>query len=142
MSFFGKLFGKKKKEVKEVTVKPAVEPVKIETPKPVMVEETKEVVKAEETPVVKEEPTPETVEAVEEEPKPEVVVETKQKVSVKSTSVEDAYEVRTHKEDGWQVIKKGASRARRRFDTQAECINYCKDMNYEFVIFKKDGEKR
>ncbi len=52
------------------------------------------------------------------------------------------YQVRTHKEDGWQVIKKDGVRAVRRFATQAECIQYCKDNDLSFAVFKKDGTLR
>lgn len=141
MSFFGRIFGKKKKEVNTSTFKPVVEPVKEATLEPIDNKVTDEVV-VKETPVVEEKQIPKVVDVVEIESKSEVVVEKQGKVFEKPASVGEMYEVRTHKGDGWQVIKNGASRARRRFDTQAECINYCKDMNYKFEIFKKDGEKR
>lgn len=125
MSFFGRLFGKKKKS----------EPVVKEEKK--LVEETPVV----EEPAVEEEPVVEETTVVEEEP---VVEDTPVEKVVENVTEKDVevYEVKPHKVEGWQVIKKGAARARRRFSTQAECINYCREMSYKFELFGKDGEPR
>ncbi len=123
MSFLSKLFGKKKKvePVKEAPVAKEVPEVE-EAPVAKEVPEVEEAPEVNEKPVVEEAPVAEEAPVVAAEPEVDVVV----------------YEIRTHKVEGWQVIKKGTSRARRRFETQAECINYCKDMGYQFEIIKKD----
>lgn len=129
MSFWSKLFGKKKKPVQE-----AVEPVVEKVEEPVVEEPVVEVVKEE--PVVQEEPqeeTPNVVEEKVEEPQEETPVE---------EAPEDIYEVRVHKEEGWQVIKKGGKRATRRFPTQSGCIEFCKENGFKYEVYKKDGTLR
>jgi homoaconitase/3-isopropylmalate dehydratase large subunit len=140
MSFFNKIFGKKKKEEK-VEVDQVVTKIPVEVVEEVASVQVDEQVKDQ---VIVEEPSEELVELKDEEVSTEqkvVVKEIPESLEKKETS-DVLYEIRTHKDEGWQVIKKEASRARRRFDTQAECINYCKDMNYDFELFKKDGKKR
>ncbi len=51
----------------------------------------------------------------------------------------EIYEIRVHKDGGWQVIKKGASRARKRFRIQSECITFCRENNLKHEVYKKDG---
>ena len=115
--------------------KPNKESVKVEKEKKEEVLEKQEAVAPEPEEVeVAPEPKPEVAEEPEEEPEEEVTVPT--------ASDEDVYEVRTHSDGGWQVIKKDGDRARRKFDTQAECIEYCKQNELKYVVYKKDGTLR
>ncbi|MEC9484436.1 MAG: DUF2188 domain-containing protein [Candidatus Izemoplasma sp.] len=52
---------------------------------------------------------------------------------------EPVYEVRTHDDGGWQVIKKGAERATRRLETQAKAIEYCEEHDFSYEVYKMDG---
>lgn len=93
---------------------------------------------------VKEEVKP-VVEEVEEPLKAEPVKEDAPVVEekVEEPVVEDeVYQVKVHPEKGWQVLKKDAKRALRRFNTQSECIAYCKENDFKYVVFKKDGTLR
>ena len=118
MSFLSKLFGKKKKPT-----------AKVQEPERQVVQE-EVVVKEQEVPVV------ETQEVEEKASVQEEVKEPQQ------ADVLDVYEVRTHDQGGWQVIKQGGKRATRRFDTQAQCIEFCKENNMQHIIYKKDGTLR
>jgi hypothetical protein len=122
--------------------KPKKESVKVEQAKKTEVLEKQEAVAPEpEEPsevldkevIAKEEPVVEEKPVAEEEPK---------EVSIPAALDVDVYQVKTHDAGGWQVIKKDADRARRRFDTQSECIEYCKQNELKYVVFKKDGSLR
>lgn len=73
---------------------------------------------------------------------PQVV---KEKPVVEEPQTEqDIYNVKVHAEKGWQVIKEGGLKAIKRFNTQAEAIEYAKelvgnDANKKYVVYKKDG---
>jgi hypothetical protein len=142
MSFWSKLFGKKKKKEEPVVAeKPAVE---------VAVEEAVEEAPMMEEEVVSEEPNveePEVVEPVVEEPeeeKEEEVVEAPiQEAPKEDVKVEKlVYEVKAHPDSGWQVIKQGNEKATKRTRTQSEAIEYCKENDYEYIVYKKDGTLR
>lgn len=51
----------------------------------------------------------------------------------------DSFNVMLHPQGGWQVIKNQSKRARRRFDTQAQCIEFCKTNELDYIVYKKDG---
>lgn len=139
MGFLRRLFGKKaknevevKEEIKEMPVEePVAEPVE-EAP----IEEPKQ--------DLEEEVEPEAEEPVEEEPKeeptPEPVPEPKPEPEDEDPDDErPIYEVKLHKDGGWQVIKKGAERAKRRLETQAKAMEYCRENNLKYEVYKMDG---
>ena len=113
---------------------PEVAPVVPPRPKPIVDEnpEPKEVLEPTEEPDTKkaelkkeaDETTPSRP-----EPKAEPVIDEDDTV----------YEVRTHDDGGWQVIKKGAERATRRLETQAKAIEYCKEHDFNYEVYKMDG---
>lgn len=130
MGFLRRLFGKKEKndvkvaeEIKEMPVEEPVEETPVEEPKKDLEEEV--VPEAEE-------PVEEAPEEKREEPKPEA----KEEVPEEDKPV---YEVRTHKDGGWQVVKKGSARAKRRLETQAKAMEYCRENNLKYEVYKLDG---
>jgi len=56
----------------------------------------------------------------------------------KNENDEPVYDIKTHSK-GWQVILPGAQRATRVLDTQKEAIEYCKENNYKYKVYKVDG---
>lgn len=61
---------------------------------------------------------------------------------VQTITHEHIHEIRAHSKGGWQVILHGGKRALRRFDSQKEAVQFCKDHNYEYRIYKRDGTLR
>jgi hypothetical protein len=139
MSFWSKLFGKKKKKDEpKVVEKPEVREEVLEDA-PMMEAEL-----VTETPLVVEpdQVEPEVLEpAVEKEE--EVVKTPKEEAPEENLEVDKfVYEVRVHPDSGWQVIKQGNEKATKRTRTQSEAIEYCKDNEYDYIVYKKDGTLR
>lgn len=145
LNFFKKLFGKNKKVEPERT-----EPLKeqpIVTPRPEGLDKSSHAaavteVKAD---LSKEEKVTSTEEdevtvkdfdspLVEDEPKKEVKEDPKKE----SDEDEPVYDIKKHSK-GWQVILPGAQRATRVLDTQQEAIDYCKENDYKYNVYKVDG---
>ena len=101
--------------------KPKKESIKVEKEEKEEVLEKQEAV-APEPETVEKQPVQETVEVE----TPVEKNETEEETSVPTAHDEDVYLVKTHEAGGWQVIKENAQRATRKFDTQSECIEYCK----------------
>lgn len=146
LNFLKKLFGKNKK----------VEPMKQEpfkeqpvvTPRPegldksthaAAVNEAKADLSKDEKVISTDEEEEVTVEDFE---SPLVEEEKKEKPVQETESNEDddepVYDIKTHSK-GWQVILPGAQRATRVLDTQKEAIDYCKENNYKYKVYKVDG---
>ena len=131
MGFLKRLFGKKEKnevevkeEIKELPVEEPVEETPTEEPKADLEEEgvavAEEPVEAEPEVELEEELAPESNEENPDEDKP-------------------IYEIKVHKDGGWQVVKKGATRAKRRLETQAKAMEYCRENNLKYEVYKMDG---
>lgn len=145
LNFFKKLFGKNKKVEPERT-----EPLKeqpIVTPRPegldksthaAAVTEVKADLSKEEkvTSTVEDEVTVKDFDSplVEDEPKEEIKEEPKKE----SDEEEPVYDIKKHSK-GWQVILPGAQRATRVLDTQQEAVDYCKENDYKYNVYKVDG---
>lgn len=138
LSFFKRLFGKNKnveqKKPESIKERPVVTPRPEEldrsTHAAAVTEAKKEVAEEEELTVTPEEPKKEVVSPV---------VEEKPKEEPKETEDDEpVYDIKTHPK-GWQVILPGAQRATRVLDTQQEAIDYCRQNNYKFQVYKMDG---
>ncbi len=145
LNFFKKLFGKNKKVEPERT-----EPLKeqpIVTPRPEGLDKSSHAAAVNEVKadLSKEEKVTSTEEdevtvkdfdspLVEDEPKKEVKEDSKKE----SDEDEPVYDIKKHSK-GWQVILPGAQRATRVLDTQQEAIDYCKENDYKYNVYKVDG---
>ena len=141
MGIFSKLFGRKKKDTKKVSNEPQREEQKTESADEVTLQEVNESLDEVNT-ISKDEPakqsvtpSPEKDEAVKAEPseppKPEP----------KETDESPVYHIKKHP-DGWQVIKENADKAYRVFDYQKEAIDFAKNENLEYQVYKADGTLR
>jgi len=149
-NFLKKLFGKNKK-VEPMKQEPLKEQPVV-TPKPegldksthaAAVNEAKADLSNEENVISTEEEEEVTVEdfespVVEEEKKEKPQDEPKEEPKEEPKDDEPVYDIKTHSK-GWQVILPGAQRATRVLDTQKEAIEYCKENNYKYNVYKVDG---
>ena len=150
--FFKKLFGKKEKP-EQVNQRP-IEKDPIDVPMAegyshpsdgqIVSKVREDVQKNEElTPEPEEEVTVESFEEkvfASEEPKEEPVKEPKEENEEEKEEDKDenVYDVKKHPK-GWQVILPGAQRATRVLNTQQEAIDYCRENDYKFQVYKMDG---
>ena len=130
MSFLSKLFGKKKQAepVASVEKEKTDEAKKIEALK----EEARHITLED---VEKELDTIDAEKAVDEAPAHE---EEKPVAKAEGKSV---YHIKKHAK-GWQVIAEGADRAYRVFETQKEAIDFAKENDMEYLLYRVDGTLR
>lgn len=150
MGILKKLFGKKKEEVKTEQPQPKEKPqaenkdvslqdVNDELKNLKSIEEDKEI-KKQEVPSKTETETLETKKP-KAEPKPKAEEKPKAEAKAEPKERKDVYHVKKH-DEGWQLIKEGAQKAYRVFKYQKEAIDFAKEENLEYIVFKADGTKR
>ena len=120
MGLLEKLFGKKKKPV-EVTPEEEIQ--------------QEEAIKEE---VLKEEARNITLEEVEKDLEELEKVEPVKKEEQPTVKV---YHIKPH-EKGWQIIADGATKATRVFQYQKEAVQYAKDENLDYILYRADGTVR
>ena len=65
----------------------------------------------------------------------------KDEESSKKEDDDKMYQIKKHK-DGWQVVLAGATRATRVFKTQKEAIDFAKENDFDYQLFRADGTLR
>ncbi len=153
MGILKRLFGKKKKVEKEDTSEPKKEQVQ-DTSRDVSLDEVKDELNSLETVEKDSDIENQTVESktekesVGDEDKESTTTKTDQskpKTPPKQTESKDdstqEYHIKKHSE-GWQIWPVGGKKALRVFSYQKEAIDYAKEQNLNFKVFKADGSPR
>ncbi len=153
MNIFAKLFGKKKtneekREEKLTEEKATTNKIDEQEASNITLDDVEKELKemsvahdAEQTPP---QPAPRT--DLEAEPEVderiEKEIEVKEKKDAAKAQKEDTkYAIKKH-DKGWQIIADGADRAHRVFPTQKEAIDFAKDNNLTYDLYRADGTLR
>lgn len=146
MGILKRLFGKKKKEKQTEQPQTQAQPqaeskdvslqdVNDELKNLKSIEEDKDIEK-QEVPSKTDTEELETKKPKEEAPAPKATAKKETTKANKPT-----YHVKKH-EEGWQVIKEGSEKAYRVFKYQKEAIDFAKEEDLEYIVYKSDGTPR
>ncbi len=148
MGFWKKLFGKKQKQEETPTEQVMTE----ETTKEELKQEARDITLEDVEKEVKELDQYQTEETKEQkEPKKDVApvndegeAEAVGNVEVATVEAEEekkVYHIKKH-DKGWQIIADGAEKAYRVFGTQKEAIDFAKENELEYLLYRVDGTLR